>query len=150
MAACMTIRLNTVRHVLPDGFGAIQAEAAEAGHRSMQRPADDWVRGITRFDAPGEALLAATVAGQLAGIGGITIDPAEQSALRMRRSYVRVEFRRQGIGRRLAEQLIATAAPEAVLVVNAGGDLAASFWEALGFVADRRNGHTHARAAPSR
>ena len=30
------------------------------------------------------------------------------------------------------------------IVVNAPTELAASFWEALGFVPDRRDGHTHA------
>jgi GNAT superfamily N-acetyltransferase len=146
----MTIRLIAVRHALPDGFDAMQAEAAEDGHHNMQRLADDWTDGTTRFDATGEALLAATVAGELAGVGGITMDPVERGALRMRRFYVRVAFRRRGIGRQLAEALIATAAPETVLVVNAGGQLAAAFWEALGFVPDRCNGHTHARAASPR
>ena len=146
----MMLRLTTVRRALPDGFDAIQAEAAADGYRSMQRLADDWTRGTTRFDAAGEALLAASVAGELAGLGGLTRDPAEPGALRMRRFYVRAPFHRLGIGRRLAETLVATAPPEAVLLVNAGGELAARFWEALGFAPDPRNGHTHAHAAHPR
>jgi len=66
----MMLRLTTVRRALPDGSDAIQADAA------------------------GEALLAACVAGELAGLGGLTRDPAEPGALRMRRLYVRAPFRR--------------------------------------------------------
>jgi len=70
MAGSMMLRLTTVRRALPDGSDAIQADAA------------------------GEALLAACVAGELAGLGGLTRDPAEPGALRMRRLYVRAPFRR--------------------------------------------------------
>jgi GNAT superfamily N-acetyltransferase len=128
---------------LPAGFDMLQQNARAEGHRNMDRLVEDWASGAQRFDAAGEALLAALVAGELAGIGGITADPTMQGALRMRRFYVRALFRRHGVGRRLAETLIARVRPGVHLVVNAGTQQAARFWEALGFMPDQRDGHTH-------
>ena len=139
-----------VRTDLPAGFDTLRDEARDEGHAHMERLAADWVTGVNRFDAAGEALLSAFVAGTLAGIGGITIDPAGTTALRMRRFYVRPAFRRHGVGRRMAEALIAQASHASEhLVLNAETELAARFWEALGFVPDRRDGHTHVRHRPS-
>jgi GNAT superfamily N-acetyltransferase len=61
----------------------------------------------------------------------------------MRRFYVAKSFRRHGIGRALAEKLLAGArASRLPVTVNAaaGSEL---FWESLGFVAEPRDGHTH-------
>lgn len=111
----------------------------------MERLAADWASGANRFNGAGEALLAAFVTGSLAGVGGMTIDPVDPTALRMRRFYVHPGFRRHGVGRCLADVLMATARHVTNRVVlNAETDLAARFWEALGFVPDIRHGHTHA------
>ena len=124
---------------LPAGFDVLRQNARAEGHRIMDRLADDWASGAQRFDAAGEALLSALVASELAGVGGITADPMMPGTLRMRRFYVRAVFRRHGVGRRLAETLIAGVH----LMVNAGTRNAARFWEALGFMPDQRDGHTH-------
>jgi len=139
MAVDIGMVMVPVVEQLPDGFDVLRRNARAEGHRNMDRLVEDWASGAQRFDAAGEALLAALVAGELAGIGGITADPTMQGALRMRRFYVRTEFRRHGVGRRLAETLIASVH----LVVNAGTQQAARFWEALGFMPDQRDGHTH-------
>jgi hypothetical protein len=60
---------------LPDDFAAMRAEALAEGFRHLERLAEDWASGAIRFDRPGEGLLAAQLAGALAGIGGLTIDP---------------------------------------------------------------------------
>jgi GNAT superfamily N-acetyltransferase len=127
---------------LPAGFDVLRQNAHAEGHRNMDRLADDWASGAQRFDAAGEALLAALVAGEFSGIGGISADPMMPGTLRMRRFYVRTEFRRHGVGRRLAETLIASVHLGVHLVVNAGTQQAARFWEALGFMPDQRDGHT--------
>jgi GNAT superfamily N-acetyltransferase len=60
----------------------------------------------------------------------------------MRRFYVRPNFRRSGIGRRLVAALLAEAGSVRPIMVNANpGSI--SFWESLGFKPDPRNGHTH-------
>ncbi len=109
----------------------------------LDRLAAEWHAGNTLFDRPSEALFAAYVNGVLAGIGGLTIDPAMPGALRMRRFYVGRECRRRGIARRLANAL--SGRPEVagrLIVVNAAAGSGA-FWEALGFTQDRRQSHTH-------
>ena len=66
----------------------------------------------------------------------------------MRRFYVGPRYRRLGVGRMLAETLLAR--PEAAgrtITLNAPQLEAARFWEALGFVRDEREGHTHIRPA---
>jgi GNAT superfamily N-acetyltransferase len=140
----MTVFLEPVLTSLPAGFDTLRAEARADGHNHMERLAADWASGTNRFDAAGEALLSAFVGGELAGVGGLTIDPADSTALRMRRFYVRPRFRRCGVGRCLAEGLMTEARNVTnVLVLNAETALATRFWEALGFVAEHREGHTH-------
>jgi len=139
------LRLCTVAHDLPPGFVVLRGEARAEGHTHMDRLAADWTSGANRFDRPGEVLLAAFAGGALTGIGGISLEPSDPAALRMRRFYVRPEFRRQGIARRLAETLIAGARPHTRCIVLNAPDSAAPFWEALGFIPDRRDGHTHSQ-----
>jgi len=103
--------------------------------------ANEWASGATRFDRPGEALFAAYADGTFAGIGGLTQEPAMEGALRMRRFYVALTHRRAGIGRLLAEALLRQAGPHPVTCNAAAGS--ERFWEALGFVPDRRDGRTH-------
>ncbi|MBV9860745.1 MAG: GNAT family N-acetyltransferase [Alphaproteobacteria bacterium] len=142
------VRLEAVIAALPAGIGELQAEARAEGYKMLERLAADWNCGTTRFDQPGEALLAARVEGGLAGIGGLTADPGNPTLLRMRRFYVRRRFRQIGIGRELAGALLerATRDGRAVAVNAAAGS--GAFWEALGFKPDRRNGHTHIFAGP--
>ena len=129
---------------LPAGFGDLRDEARREGYTHMERLAADWSIGANRFAAAGEALMAAFEAGELAGVGGITLDPVDAAVLRMRRFYVRPKFRGQGIGRHLADALLAQARGVAqCIVLNATTEMAVRFWEALGFRPDRRDGHTH-------
>ena len=123
----------------------MQAEAHAEGYRFLDRLADDWEAGTTRFDRDGEALLAAWHNDTLAGIGGITLDPAVPGALRMRRFYVRPTFRRAGIGRALVSALLGyTWQLGKPVLVNAGTNVAPAFWEALNFLADPGGiSHTH-------
>jgi len=137
------MRLERIVTELPAGFDVLRAEARAEGYRHVERLADEWIAGTVRFDRDGEALMAAILAGQLAGIGGITIDPVQPETLRMRRFYVRAAFRRNGIGRALAEYLLSrTRALGRTVTVNAGAG-SEPFWRSLGFVAEARNGHTY-------
>ncbi len=143
------MQIAAVAGTLPHGIAVLRAEARREGHRFLERLAADWTSGIVRFDRPGEALLTASLAGALAGVGGLTLDPAVPGALRMWRFYIHPAWRRQGIGRRLAVALLERPGTAGRSVtVNAGTVLAPVFWEALGFVADLCNGHTHVRQPP--
>jgi GNAT superfamily N-acetyltransferase len=137
------MRLERVITELPAGFDLLRAEARAEGYRHVDRLADEWRTGTMRFDRQGEALIAAHLGGDLAGLGGLTIDSSQPGALRMRRFYVRTPFRRAGIGRAIAEDLLAQArAFGRPVTVNAGAG-SEPFWLSLGFVSEVCNGHTH-------
>ncbi len=146
-----TLELHPIVDELPVAFDGLRAEARAEGHRFVDRLAVEWVAGQTRFDGCGEKLLAGYINGKLAGIGGLTIEPAVPGALRMRRFYVRPSQRRSGVGRRLALALLERAGEVTGLVtVNAQRD-SYPFWESLGFRPDPRDGRTHAqRLGPER
>ena len=137
------IVLVQVRERLPAGLEQMRAEARAEGHRMLDTLAAEWDSGATRFARPGEALFAAYAAGTLAGIGGITQEPTIPGALRMRRFYIRPQFRRRGVGRELIIRLL-DGAVGGVITANAAAG-SEPFWETFGFVADRRDGYTHIR-----
>ncbi|HTW50504.1 MAG TPA: GNAT family N-acetyltransferase [Stellaceae bacterium] len=135
------IGFERVVHSLPAGFDALRAEARGNGHGMLDTLAGEWASGAARFDRPGEMLIAAFSDGELAGIGGMTLEPAIPGALRVRRFYVALAYRRHGIGRMLAAVLLDQAQRRAVTCNAAAGS--ERFWEALGFAPDRRDGRTH-------
>lgn len=137
------VRLVRVGENLPSGFDRLREEAGEEGYRFLDRLTTEWDADTIRFDRPGEMLLAAEANGTLAAIGGLTVDPAVPNAFRMRRFYVRRQFRRSGIGRHLVAGLLGPPLRDGYTVtVNAAAG-SAPFWEALGFASDARDGHTH-------
>lgn len=139
------LRFEPVHGCLPPGIGILQVEASIEGYQLVDKLIQDWNDGAGRFEREGEVLLVALLGDQIAGVGGVTIDPVNPDALRMRRFYIRKGFRRHGLGRRLAHELIArVGSSNKRIFVNAGTDLAPAFWEAFGFVTHRESGHTHA------
>jgi GNAT superfamily N-acetyltransferase len=137
------IRLERVIDALPAGLDALRDEARANGHSMLDTLAGEWASGAARFDRPGEMLIAAFIDGELAGIGGLTLEPAMPEALRARRFYVALAHRRQGVGRALAAALLDQArGQERAVTCNAAAG-SERFWEALGFVPDRRDGRTH-------
>jgi GNAT superfamily N-acetyltransferase len=137
------IHLERVVDALPAGFAALRAEARGNGHSMLDTLAGEWASGAARFDRPGEMLIAAFSDGELAGIGGVTLEPAISGALRMRRFYVALAYRRNGIGRALAAALLDDARRRGCTVTCNAAAGSEQFWEALGFAPDRRNGRTH-------
>ena len=121
------LQLVRIFDELPDGFDDLVAEASGEGVRNMALLADGWAQGA-RFQHDGEALLAAFLAGDLAGIG----EPAaSEPARRLRRFYVRPAMRRRGVATALASALIHEGFDSvALLTVNARASNAAGpFWE---------------------
>ena len=135
--------LQRVIERLPAGFDALREEARAEGYLFVERLAADWEAGRMRFGDNGETLLAARVAGVLAGFGGLTTEPILPGALRVRRvlrqSAVPASRHRPHAGDGLLERARTTGP---LVTVNAA-PASASFWESLGFTPDMRDGHTH-------
>jgi GNAT superfamily N-acetyltransferase len=129
---------------LPDGFESLLADACAEGVRNMSLLADQWASGELLFERDGAALFAAMFDGELAGVGGVSAETSEP-AMRMRRLYVRPQFRRCGVGRALAGAMVQQGFEAAdALTVNArASEAAGPFWEALGFKPVEALGYTH-------
>jgi GNAT superfamily N-acetyltransferase len=137
------IRLERVIDTLPHGLARLRDEAGRDGHRMLDTLVAEWASGATRFERPGEMLLAAYVGEVLAGLGGLTREPGLPGAFRMRRFFVAAEHRRAGVGRALAAALLADARHRRQIVTANAAAGSEPFWEALGLVRDRRGGWTH-------
>lgn len=130
---------------LPDGFDDLVAEASGEGVRNMTKLAEGWANGA-RFQDDGEAILVAFLAGELAGIGALSVEPAaSEPARRLRRFYIRPALRRRGVATALASGLIHEGFDSVgLLTVNAkASKAAAAFWEAQGFAPDTSGPWTH-------
>lgn len=136
-----------IRDELPPGFEILRHAADDEAFGMLTVLKEEWESGANRFDGPGEALVAALDGAVLAGLGAISRDHDLEGALRMSRFYVYPPYRRQGVGRAIAEFLLQLPEVEdKVVTLSAPHAEAARFWEALGFVRDPKEGHTHIRA----
>lgn len=136
-----------IRDELPPGFEVLRHAAADEAFDMLRKLKEEWESGANRFDRPGEALVAAMDGPVLAGLGAIRQDANIPDALRMSRFYVYPPYRRRGVGRTIAEFLLHRPEVEGkTITLNAPHAEAARFWEALGFVRDSHDGHTHIRA----
>jgi ribosomal protein S18 acetylase RimI-like enzyme len=131
-----------------DHLGALIAESERLGLTFVQRLAREWESGVNRFDGPGEVLFAARVGAEVIGICGLTRDPYadDPKVGRVRHLYVRVPYRRAGVGEQLVADVIAAARSHFErLHLRAGNPAAVRFYERLGFrrAADARES-THA------
>ena len=128
---------------LPPDIEVLRVEAAADGIRNMGILVADWMSGAERYDKPGEALFGAFDGAWLVGIGCVKIEPAVP-AMRMRRLYVLRKARRHGVGRMLAEAMIARGFEGADrLTCNAVPPGAGEFWDAMGFTRVTADGWTH-------
>ena len=123
---------------LDELLAALREEARAQGHRHIERLVSDWREGSNRFDAPGEALFVARdpSSERIVAVGGLNRDPFKPDlrAGRIRRLYVMLPARGQGLGRALVTQLEALAQTSFdVLGVHAHAEEARMFYDRLGF-----------------
>ena len=119
---------------LPDGFSELVQSGSDEGFTFMPRLERAWQSGENRFDRAGESLLCARVDSKLVGVCGLNVDPfaGDPGVGRVRHLYVSPEFRRRGVGTRLASEIVALA-KENFAFLRLRTQQAASFYERLGF-----------------
>ncbi len=128
---------------LPPDIEILRSEAAADGIRNMGILVADWRSGEDRYDKLGEALFGAFDAVRLVGVGCVKIETAVP-AMRMRRLYVLRAARRHGMGRMLAEAMIARGFEASDrLTCNAVPPGAGEFWDAMEFTRVTAEGWTH-------
>ncbi|MFK3705774.1 acetyltransferase (GNAT) family protein [Raoultella sp. BIGb0138] len=117
------------------GFPALRRESLDQHFNMLRRLAENWQSGKNRFNAPGEKLFGAFVAGQLVGICGLNIDPfsPQPRAGRIRHLYISEAYRRQGIGQQLLVTAIAHAGMWFDFLNTHAPPAAWPFYETLGF-----------------
>ena len=120
-------------HELPVGqIQTLIEESQEDGFRFLHRLRDEWASGANRFESNGEALFACFSGPVLVGVGGI--NRQTPTCGRLRRFYVRRDWRGKGIGRALVGRILSFAALHyAEVVLHTESASADAFYRALGF-----------------
>ena len=114
----------------------LAANASADRRRMVARLIEDWEQGRNRFDLPGERAYVAKLNDQVRGVCGLNRDPFAQDATvgRVRRLYVAVQHRRQGIGTALVMRLLQDARGVFDWMdLRTHDPPAAAFYEAIGF-----------------
>jgi GNAT superfamily N-acetyltransferase len=137
-------------HDLPaDALAPLVAESEREGFRFVRRLQDDWLAGANRFSQPGEALFGVFEGDRLLAVGGISRESADCG--RLRRFYVTLRARRQGLGRLLGRHLLAFAARNfSRVVLRTDTEDADHFYRSLGFTRVTTGaGFTHVFEVPN-
>ncbi|MBY6054753.1 GNAT family N-acetyltransferase [Cytobacillus firmus] len=112
-------------------------ESKEEGFRFLERLVNDYEDGTNKFNKPGESLYGLfNKEGVLIAIGGLNIDPFsnEEKVGRLRRFYVSKDYRRNGLGKHLLNQIIYDAKNYyKVLVLHTDTEQGDSFYISFGF-----------------
>lgn len=128
------------------GMDELQAEARAEGYNFIDTLVDDGASGANRFNGPGEAFFGCFDEGVLVAVGGPNVDPfaGDPQTGRIRRVYVRPQWRNSGVGAALMKVLVEEARKNFKCVrLRAENPGAARLYERLGFVRIANSDATH-------
>jgi GNAT superfamily N-acetyltransferase len=132
----VAVVIERLHELPPKSVELLVGEREQAGLGFVRRLVDEWASGQNRFDHPGEAFFAATLAGRLVGVCGLNIDPYTSAprAGRLRHLYVLIEHRHLGVGRQLVGEIIRAARDGfESLRLRTSNPAAARLYEGMGF-----------------
>jgi GNAT superfamily N-acetyltransferase len=91
-----------------DHLAGLVADAESDGHRFLTRLVQEWSDGTNQFSRPGEGLFEVRIQAEIAGVGGLNVDPyvGDLSVGRVRHLYVATSLRRLGIGSALLARIV--------------------------------------------
>ena len=130
------VQITLVTTLQESELDELVTESEAEGFAFISRLREEWHSARNRFDRPGEAFFTARFQGQLIGVCGLSRDPYSLQAAvgRVRRLYVRKEFRRLGVGRQLVQAVVETACKHFTLLgLRTDNPIASRFYERQGF-----------------
>jgi GNAT superfamily N-acetyltransferase len=141
----LEVQVLDARSLMPNVLENLLTSAVDEGIGNISRLVSEWDNGKTLFNGQGEFLYIAQVDGETVGVGGLLLCKDFPGALRVSRFYVLPGWRREGIGRALAYEILHASEKFAqVLTCNAkASDNAAPFWQSMGFIPTEQAGITH-------
>jgi GNAT superfamily N-acetyltransferase len=115
-------------------------ESEAEGYRFLKRLVKQYEDGTNTFNKAGEVLYGVwDPSGELVAIGGLNRDPySDKSGIgRLRRFYISEHARRQGVGTKLLNEILAYGKGHfSEIVVRTDSSIADAFYRANGFSAD--------------
>ena len=130
------IKVQVVEAIPFIGFESLRLESEKEGYRFLGRLEEEWGNGKNRFSKKGEALFKVVYLKELVGIGGITQDPyvIKEDFGRIRRFYIKPNWRRKGIGQLLLQYIIINQSGHFKEInLRTDTDSASQFYEKNGF-----------------
>ncbi|PFG03513.1 GNAT family N-acetyltransferase [Bacillus sp. es.034] len=133
-------RVVTITNLLEHEVNTLVQESKEEGFRFVERLLNDYQDGTNCFNKQGEALYGIySEEDELLAVGGLNVDPTSAETGRVRRFYVKKEYRNEGIGTLLLKQIILDAKRSfRVLVLNTDTEKADHFYTSFGFTKGNR------------
>jgi GNAT superfamily N-acetyltransferase len=114
-------------------FEDLVHESRQEGFRFLERLDQEWLLAVNRFSKKGEALFAVFDDGKLVAVGGI--NSQSDDCGRLRHFYVKSGARGRGVGRLLAQHILAFASQHyARVVLRTDTQIGDRFYTSLGFL----------------
>ncbi|USK52554.1 GNAT family N-acetyltransferase [Bacillus sp. CMF12] len=130
-------KVRQIRSLYSIDLTHLVKESKEEGFRFLARLVNDYENGTNKFNKPGESLYGLfNKEAVLIAIGGLNIDPFsnDEKVGRLRRFYVSKDYRRNGLGKLLLNQIIYDAKHfYKVLVLHTDTEQGDKFYTSLGF-----------------
>lgn len=114
----------------------MRQESRTQDHRFIDRLVAEYADGTNRFALPGEALYGVYCRERMIAVGGLNRDPflVDSDVGRVRHVYVLSDFRRQGVGTLLLQQIVDEARQYfRLLTLRTFSEDAAGFYVSLRF-----------------
>lgn len=129
------IKIQQVFNLSSFNISSLAKDSIADGHKHIQRLTDDYKTGENTFMKPGESLFVALFENRVVGICGLNqYDCNDLTYGRIRRLYVKKNYRKLGIGRMLVEAVIKQANGKfEKLILRTDNPIACRFYESLGF-----------------
>ena len=137
MGALGKYEVKQINNLLNYDLDSLVKQSKEDGFRFVERLVNDYKSGSNTFKHSGEGLFGVfNEEGVLVGIGGLNKDPFanEQYIGRLRRFYIRKEYRRNGVGSLLVKKIVDDAKRYyKILVLRTDTEQADKFYTSIGF-----------------